>query len=52
MGLLLRLFNLGPAELHFTLPGGVREDCDYGLPGKVEDSSAILPAWGVLVLRG
>lgn len=48
---LLCLFNLGPDEQRFALPEGAWENCDYGLPGRVEAGTAILPVWGGLVLQ-
>lgn len=48
---LLCLFNLSGAEQRVTLPAGTGAALDFGLPGRVEGSEAVLPPWGGLVLH-
>ncbi|WP_095012049.1 alpha-glucosidase [Tsuneonella mangrovi] len=48
---LLCLFNLSDQVQRFVLPEGNETNLDFGLPGSVDGSEAVLPAWGGLVLE-
>jgi alpha-glucosidase len=50
-GALICLFNLGADEQRLPLPEGAGEALDYGLPGRIDGHTVVLPPYGGLVLK-